>query len=146
MTKPETANLKRAAYAGATLVLTASGWLAATRGGHPAGPVAVGLGAAWAVQASSFWLLAGALERGDRVMATWTGGIAARFGGLALLWGLLRLTGGPTREPVLAYAFAVVAFLLLEAAWLTWLRPGRGKTEEGRHGPPRAENRRFDHT
>jgi hypothetical protein len=43
--------------------------------------------------------------------------MAARFGGLALLWAFAALTGRG-RDAVLAYAFAIVTYLLLEAVWL----------------------------
>lgn len=138
-TSPETPGLRRAGYAAAALALALVGWLAGMRGGYGAASLAIGLGAAWAVQAASFWLLAGALERGERAMSFWTAGIAARLGGMAALWGLLRLAGEPTRQPVVAYAFALVAFLLLEAAWLTWLRPGRASIAS-RDAPSRRNN------
>jgi hypothetical protein len=121
----EDPNLRRSGYLAVTLLLATGGLAAAGVGGFDVFPVAVGLGAAWVVQAISFWLLAGALERGEMVMRVWTAGIASRLGGMALLWVLARLAGGPTREPVIAYAFALVAFLLLEAGWLTFLAPGR---------------------
>jgi hypothetical protein len=72
---------------------------------------------AWAVQAASFWPLAGALEAGRPATSAWVAGMAARFGGLAILWGLSVLLGRG-RNAVLAYAFALVTYLLLEAVWL----------------------------
>ena len=107
----------RAAYLALTGIAAIVGGSAATIGGADAKSVAVGLILAWAVQAASFWPLAGALEAGRPVVVPWVAGMAARFGGLASLWAVSALSGRG-REAVLAYAFALVTFLLLEAVWL----------------------------
>jgi hypothetical protein len=99
------------------------GGIAATVGGADSKSVAVGLGFAWAVQAASFWPLAGALEARRPVVVPWAAGMAARFGGLASLWAISALSGRG-REAVLAFAFALVAFLLLEAVWLAVVTRG----------------------
>jgi hypothetical protein len=100
-----------------------AGGVAATIGGADAKSVAVGLAFAWAIQAASFWPLAGSLEAGQPVAVPWVAGMAARLGGLAALWALSVLSGRG-REAVLAYAFALVTFLLLEAAWLAVVTRG----------------------
>ncbi|MEJ2483637.1 MAG: hypothetical protein P8049_11135 [Gemmatimonadota bacterium] len=107
----------RAAYVAITGLMALAGATAAVAAGIPAPEVAAGLSLAWAVQAASFWPLAGALEEGIPVANVWIAGMAARFGGLALVWAFSAFTGRG-REAVLAYAFAIVSFLLLEAVWL----------------------------
>lgn len=126
--------LRRAAYVSVTLLLSLVGWLAARAGGLDAAAVGVGVGAAWLIQAVSFWLLAGGLARGENVWTVWTGGIAARLGGLGAVWALGRVAGAATRDLVLAFVFALVAFLLLEAGWLAVHRPS-GRAPGGRTGP-----------
>ncbi|MBK5097608.1 MAG: hypothetical protein JJE01_07485 [Gemmatimonadetes bacterium] len=113
----------RAPYVAFTGVVAVAGGVAATIGGVDASSVAVGLAFAWAVQAASFWPLAGALEAGRPVAAPWVAGMATRFGGLAALWAVSAVSGRG-REAVLAYAFALVTFLLLEAAWLAVVTRG----------------------
>jgi hypothetical protein len=110
--------VKRAGYLAVTLVVAAAGTVATAIGGRPVLSVAVGVSAAWIVQAVSFWVLAGGLERGDRITRVWLAGIAGRFGAGVLVWALAALAGAPTRELMIAYGMALVAFLLLEAGWL----------------------------
>ncbi|MCL7957398.1 MAG: hypothetical protein M8860_06085 [marine benthic group bacterium] len=107
----------RVAYLAVTGLVAAVGGVTAIVSGVSAAGVTAGLALAWAVQAASFWPLAGALEAGRPVTNPWVAGMAARFGGLALLWGLSALLGRG-RNAVLAYAFALVTYLLLEAVWL----------------------------
>jgi hypothetical protein len=128
----ETAGLRRAAYLVVTLFIAVAGWAATVAGGFEPVAVGVGVGAAWTIQAGSFWVLAGGLARGDRVLRVWAGGMASRVGGLLLLWIGAWLAGAPAREPVVAYAFALVAFLLLEAGWLAVVAPrqARGSRRE----------------
>lgn len=113
----------RAPYLVLTGVVAVAGGVAATIGGVDASSVAGGLAFAWAVQAASFWPLAGALEAGRPVAVPWVAGMAIRFGGLAALWAFSAVSGRG-REAVLAYAFALVTFLLLEAAWLAVVTRG----------------------
>jgi hypothetical protein len=113
----------RAAYLALTGVVAAVGGTAATIGGADAKSMIVGLLLAWAVQAASFWPLAGALEAGRPIVVPWVAGMAARFGGLAVLWAVSALAGRGS-EVVLAYAFSLVTFLLLEAAWLAVVTRG----------------------
>jgi hypothetical protein len=110
--------VKRAGYLAVTLFVAAAGTVAAAIGGHPVLPVAAGVSVAWIVQAPSFWVLAGGLERGDPITRAWLAGIAGRFGAGVLLWALVALAGAPTRALMIAYGMALVAFLLLEAGWL----------------------------
>ena len=113
----------RTAYVALTGIVALVGGVAATIGGADLTSVAVGLVFAWAVQAASFWPLAGALEAGRPVVIPWVAGMAARFGGLAALWAVSALSGRG-REAVMAYAFALVTFLLLEAVWLAVVTRG----------------------
>ena len=113
----------RAPYVAFTGVVAVAGGVAATIGGVDASSVAVGLAFAWVVQAASFWPLAGALEAERPVAVPWAAGMGARIGGLAALWAFTALSGRG-REAVLAYAFALVTFLLLEAAWLAVVTRG----------------------
>lgn len=110
--------MKRAGYLAVTLVLAAAGIAAAIVGGKPAWQVTLGAGAAWVVQAISFWALAGGLAAGEPVARIWIAGIAGRFIAGGLVWGLAALAGAPTRAMMIAYGMALVAFLLLEAGWL----------------------------
>ena len=110
--------MKRSAYLWVSLALAVAGSVAAIVGGHVAAPVVLGAGAAWIVQAVSFWLLAGGLERGDRITRVWVTGMAGRFGAGILVWVLAALAGKPTRVLMIAYGMALVVFLLLEAGWL----------------------------
>ena len=113
----------RAAYVALTGLVAVAGGVAAGIGGADARSVAAGLAFAWAIQAASFWPLAGALEVGCPVVVSWVAGMVARFGGLAALWAFSALSGRG-REAVLAYAFALVTFLLVEAAWLAVVTRG----------------------
>ena len=113
----------RTAYVALTGLAAGAGGIAATIGGANPMPVAAGLVFAWATQAASFWPLAGALEADRPVVVPWVVGMAARFGGLAALWAFSALSGRG-REAVLAYAFALVTFLLLEAGWLAVVTRG----------------------
>ena len=110
--------MKRAGYLWASLALAVAGSVAAIVGGHATVPVVLGAGTAWVVQSASFWLLAGGLERGDRITRVWVTGIAGRFGAGILVWALAALAGAPTRVLMIAYGMALVVFLLLEAGWL----------------------------
>ncbi len=104
----------RVAYVAVTALLALVGGALAVVSGHSAAGVAAGFALAWAVQAASFWPLAGALEAGRPATSAWVAGMAARFGGLAILWAFSALFGRG-RNAVLAYAFALVTYLLLEA-------------------------------
>jgi len=110
--------MKRAGYLWLSLAAATAGVVAAIVGGRPALPVVLGAGSAWIVQAASFWALAGGLQRGERVTRAWVAGIAGRFGAGVLVWALAALAGAPTRDLMIAYGMALVAFLLLEAGWL----------------------------
>jgi len=110
--------MKHSGYLWVTLALAAGGVAAAIVGEHPAMPVATGVGVAWLVQATSFWLLAGGLESGEPITRVWVTGMASRFGIGVLVWGLATLAGAPTRALMIAYGLALVVFLLLEAGWL----------------------------
>ena len=117
--------MNRAGYLAVTLVLTVAGTVAAAVGGHTALPVGVGTGLAWCVQAASFWLLAGSLQRGEPVMRVWVAGIASRFGVGVVVWLLAALAGAPTRELMMAYGLALAVFLIVEAGWLAVATAGK---------------------
>lgn len=124
---------RRLAYLVATGLAALVGWALATRAaGWRGGDVAVGLGAAWAVQAVSFWKLAGTLWSGGDALRTWVAGIAARAGGLAVVWAAARAAGRDGPDLVGSYALALVVFLLAEAGWLAV--PGRDAGAAGRRG------------
>jgi hypothetical protein len=125
----------RTSYLAVTAAVAAGGGLAA--GSLELGAsraVWLGLAAAWALQAPSFWRLAGTLARGEAVLRDWVGGMALRFGGLALLV----VAGGgaplPTGDMALAYAAALLAFLGLEIVWLLRRQPELTEPADGRHG------------
>jgi hypothetical protein len=110
--------VKRAGYLAVTLLLTVVAIVAFSVGGHAGGAIAVGAGIAWGVQAGSFWLLAGRLERGGPALRVWVLGIVLRFGVGLFVWLLAVLAGAPTRELMVAYGLALAAFLMVEAGWL----------------------------
>ena len=116
-TRADRSGTHRVAYVATTVLLAVAGGAAAVAGGADGRQVAAGLALAVAVQAASFWPLASALETGRPATVAWVAGMAARVGGLMLLWALSALAG-LGREVVLAYAFALVAVLMLEAVWL----------------------------
>jgi len=116
-TRADRSGARRLAYVATTTLLAVAGGVAAVAGGADRGQVAAGLALAVAIQTASFWPLATALETGRPATVAWVAGMAARFGGLMLLW-VLSALAGLGREVVLAYAFALVTFLMLEAAWL----------------------------
>lgn len=116
----------RAGYLAATAAATlAAGAAWATIEPAHATAVAVGLGTAWILQAPAFWVLAGRLARGRRAVRSWIGGIAARFGGLAVLAVAGDVAGGPAAIVLLAYGAAVFVQLMLEALWLWKRQPER---------------------
>lgn len=117
--------MKRAGYLWVTLAVGAAGSVAAIAGAYPALPVVLGAGAAWIVQAVSFWLLAGGLASGDPVTRIWITGMASRFGIGVLVWALAALAGAPTRVLMITYGMALVVFLLLEAGWLAVMTADR---------------------
>ena len=113
----------RVAYLALTAGITVvAGTAAVTAGADPAS-VVTGLMFAWSMQAASFWPLAGALEAGRPVTVPWVAGMAARIGGLAALWAFTAVADRG-RDVVLAYAFALVTYLLLEAVWLAVVSRG----------------------
>lgn len=111
--------MMRPAYLLVTLALALGAWWV-TRLGSGLDPVlvATGLVVAWVIQAVGFWTLTAALERGGSALGPWVGGMAARAAGLVVLWLIALGAGLPGIDLVATYAFALLAFLLLEAAWL----------------------------
>ncbi|MEE9208369.1 MAG: hypothetical protein V3U67_08365 [Gemmatimonadota bacterium] len=113
-------------YVVSTLALSlGSGFVIANVAGAPGAIGAATLGAvvAWVVQAASFWKLAGAMLEGRSAMGPWAGGMAARGGGLLLVWLLAGRYGEGGRVVAVAYGLTLLVFLLLEA-WVLW----RGST------------------
>lgn len=106
-----------AGYGLATLALLLVGLAVAAALGAGRPWVVVGAGSAWLVQALSFLALARALAAGRDAVRPWLTGIAARFGGLAVAAVVTASTAVGAELPV-AYAAALLGFLLAEAAWL----------------------------
>lgn len=94
------------------------GATAAAVGLGDARSVAVALGLAWVLQSPAFWLLDRALERQERVVSIWVGGMGVRLGGLAVAAVAGGRPGWERVDMVLAYAVVMVLFLMLEALWL----------------------------
>jgi hypothetical protein len=117
--------VRKTLYLGVTLALAAAGTVTAAIGGYSIVAVGAGVGVAWIVQAGSFWLLAGGLERGEPVTRVWVAGITARFGAGIVVWLLAALAGAPTRDLMVAYGLTLVLFLLLEAGWLAFATTDR---------------------
>lgn len=117
----------RLAYVVTTLLVSAAGtavvgWL------RPADALAVGAGVftAWAIQAISFWELAGRLGRGQDVLRTWIAGMGARAGGLVLAYVAGAGSALSRSGLLLGYGVAILSFLLLEAGWLALHPPAGG--------------------
>lgn len=115
----------RVAYLAVTALLAgaAAGWAALA--GRPPVSIGAGAGLAWALQAA----VAGTLPvrppgRGpvdhDRVMRRWVSGPLVRLVGLGVLAALAPAVGLQRGPALVTYCGAMVAFLLLEAAWLSW--------------------------
>lgn len=100
---------------------------AAAAGLGDARSVGVALGLAWVLQAPAFWLLDRALDRQERVVPIWVGGMGVRLGGLAVAAVAGGRPGWERVDMVLAYAVAMVLFLTLEAVWLYRGRGGAGR-------------------
>lgn len=92
------------------------------------GSLIVGALVAWLIQAPAYWVLLDRLERGLDATRPWLVGMAARFGGLALLAVVSWATRLPLGPVAVAYVVAMIAFLLLEAAWLAGRRPQQEKS------------------
>lgn len=99
-------------------LLLAGTWVAAElRFADPA-ELALAVALAWALQVPFFWRLASHLERGERVMGTWVGGMAVRLGGVPLLAVIGADAGFSRSRLLIAYLTALVGLLLLEVLWL----------------------------
>lgn len=121
----------RLTYVAATFLLGAAGTGVASRAAaaHATGVVA-GVAAAWAIQAVSFWKLAGRLDRGRDAVRVWVAGMGARAGGLALAFVAGSVPGVSRNGLLLGYGGAILAFLLLEVAWLAARRPAAGAGDD----------------
>lgn len=128
----------RIGYLALCAALAAAGWATASSAGvGDARSVGAGLGLAWVLQAAAFWLLVRALERQERVVRVWVGGMGVRLGGLAVVAVAGGRGGWDRADMVLAYALALVLFLILEAVWLY-----RGAGGPGRRSPSDDGDRR----
>ncbi len=92
-------------------------------GSARSGLLVAGALVAWLVQAPAYWVLLDRLERGLDATRPWLVGIAARFGGLGLLAVASWTTSLPLAPVAVSYVIAMIAFLILEAAWLAGRRP-----------------------
>ena len=80
--------------------------------------VVLGVGTAWVVQAAAFWTLHRALTTRRRVIPIWVAGMVSRAGAIAVLWVAARAAQLSSRDLLVSYVIAILAFLILEAAWL----------------------------
>ena len=120
----------RIGYLATTLALVgAASAILAASGAARSGLLIVGANTAWSIQAVAYWVLVGRLERGLDATRPWVAGMAARVGGFALLAVASWMTRLPLRSVAVSYAIAMIAFLMLEAAWLAGRRP-RAQTEK----------------
>ena len=103
------------------LLLVGSGIVVAS-GSARGGLLIAGALVAWLIQAPAYWVLLGRLERGLDATRPWLAGMAARFGGLALLAVASWTTRLPLEPVAISYVIAMIAFLILEAAWLAGRR------------------------
>lgn len=135
------------AYVAVSVAVAAgTGWAMTALVPGSARPVAVGSGSAWALQALAFRWLAPPLSRGRPVLRPWVGGMAVRFGGLAVLGVAGYWSALPVVDMLVAYGVTLFALLVLEAVWLWKRRPasergaGRGddrdRSEATRRGVP----------
>ncbi len=131
-------------YPAVSFALVAGGIVAvaASSAGHK-GALIAGAAAAWLVQLPAYWVLVDRLERGLDATRPWLAGMAARVGGFALLAASSWVSSLPVGPAATSYALALIALLILEAAWLAGRRPpaeGRrassgGREAAGRSGP-----------
>ena len=98
-------------------------WAARTLGLADDGATTLGVATAWLIQAAAFWTLHGALATGRRVIPIWVGGMAARAGAIGVLWVAGRAGELSSRDLLFSYVIAILALLMLEAAWLAIGRP-----------------------
>jgi len=119
----------RIAYLLVTAGLGAGGVLAARSVGlADPGAVTLGVAAAWLIQAVAFWMLHRALATGRRVIPIWVAGMVVRAGAIAVLWVAARAGQLSSRDLLISYVVAILAFLLLEAAWLAIRAPAGSGT------------------
>lgn len=119
---------RRLGYLAFTWALLAVGSAAVLASGSArSGSLIIGALVAWLIQAPAYWVLLDRLERGLDATRPWLVGMAARFGGLALLAVVSWTTRLPLGPVAVAYVVAMIAFLLLEAAWLAGRRPQQEK-------------------
>jgi hypothetical protein len=120
---------RRLGYLAFTWALLAVGSAAVLASGSGrSGSLIIGALVAWLIQAPAYWVLLDRLERGLDATRPWLAGMAARFGGLALLAVVSWTTRLPLGPVAVAYVIAMIAFLLLEAAWLAGRRPQQEKS------------------
>ncbi len=120
---------RRLGYLAFTWALLAVGSAAVLASGSArSGSLIIGALVAWLIQAPAYWVLLDRLERGLDATRPWLVGMAARFGGLALLAVVSWTTRLPLGPVAVAYVVAMIAFLLLEAAWLAGRRPQQEKS------------------
>lgn len=133
----------RIGYLAACAVVAIGVWAGADAAGlGDARSLGAGSGLAWVLQAAAFSLLVRALERQERVVPVWIGGIGVRLGGLAVAAVAGGRPGWDRIDMVLAYAVTMVLFLMLEAVWLyrgaggaarragTEVGEGRGRSDD----------------
>jgi hypothetical protein len=114
----------RLGYLALTLALLAAGSAVVLASGSArSGFLITGALVAWLIQAPACWVLLDRLERGLDATRPWLAGMAARFGGLALLAVASWTTRLPLGPVAIGYVIAMIAFLILEAAWLAGRRP-----------------------
>lgn len=126
-------------YPAVSFALVAAGIVAvsASSAGHK-GPLIAGAAAAWLVQLPAYWVLVDRLERRLDATRPWLAGMAARVGGFALLAVLSWVSSLPVGPAATSYALALIALLILEAAWLAGRRPpaeSRRASRGGRAAP-----------
>lgn len=95
-----------------------AGWLVARAAGVDSNALVIGIFAAGGIQAVAFWRLAGRLSAGEDATLAWAGGIAARSAAFGAVTLLAYLTDIVPREASTAFAFTLIALVLLEAVWL----------------------------
>lgn len=127
--KTERQAVGRTAYAIVVVGLCSGGWLVIYAVGEGSAAAATGIVTAGSIQVIAYWRLAGRLAARQDATRVWVGGMMARFAAFGAIATLSVLTELVPREALSAFAFTLIALVLLEAIWLA-LATGRNRSVE----------------
>ncbi len=127
--KTERQAVGRTAYAIVVVGLCSGGLLVVYAVGEGSAAAAIGIVTAGAIQVIAYWRLAGRLAARQDATRAWVGGMMARFAAFGAIATLSVLTELVPREALSAFAYTLIALVLLEAVWLA-LATGRNRSVE----------------